>query len=236
MKSFDRRAYRIFRNFLPPSRCEKLLSRIRHYQSKHPVQHVFRKNSERSLDYYVIDGHALEHWLPVFWRLYERMNLFLIRICRTQLFPLNDKRAALNINITEDGGEYRWHYDRNRVTALLYLNRVQGGEIEFYPNYRIRVTRDSTSRLQQSADRALQLGMIRKLFGKKIVSRPAPGKLIVMRGDRCLHSVRPVTGGGQRVNVVMAYDLPGHTFSNHAELDRYLYEERFHDSSDPNYR
>ncbi|HET8840930.1 MAG TPA: hypothetical protein VFN35_05650 [Ktedonobacteraceae bacterium] len=41
----------------------------------------------------------------------------------------------MNGNIMLAGGEYRWHYDQNTITALLYPNKGDGGEIEFYPNY-----------------------------------------------------------------------------------------------------
>ena len=38
--------------------------------------------------------------------------------------------VACNINITSPGGERRWHYDRNAITGILYLNEVEGGETE----------------------------------------------------------------------------------------------------------
>lgn len=235
MNTFDQRGYRIFKHFLTGARCERLLAHISKYQNQHSLQHVYRKNKERSLDYYVIDGHALQEHLPLFWKFYAKVNLYLNKVCGIELSPLSDPRAAVNVNVTAGGGEYRWHYDRNRVTALLYLNRVQGGEIEFYPNYRLAMTNDPASRVQQLADRMLQVKFMRNMFAKKVVARPTPGKLIVMRGDRCLHSVRRVTGGGQRINVVMAYDVPGRVFRNQAELDRYLYDERTNNQGDPNY-
>ncbi|NEN87483.1 MAG: hypothetical protein F6K48_00455 [Okeania sp. SIO3H1] len=65
------------------------------------------------------------------------MNQVINNVTDRQFFPLNDIQVGCNINITEKGGTYHWHYDRNPITALLYLNKVDGGEIEFYPNYRI---------------------------------------------------------------------------------------------------
>ena len=50
--------------------------------------------------------------------------------------PIEDAVAARNINVTPPGGEYRWHYDRNAVTAIIYLNEVPGGETEIFANYR----------------------------------------------------------------------------------------------------
>jgi hypothetical protein len=47
------------------------------------------------------------------------------------------REQAAPRNITPPGGEYRWHYDRNAATAILYLNEVPGGETEMFPNYRL---------------------------------------------------------------------------------------------------
>ena len=57
-----------------------------------------------------------------------------------------------------------------------------------------------------------------------------------MRGDRCYHSVRGVTGDVERVNIIFSYDLPDAEFSMEEGLDSYLYTQEQQRSSDPNYR
>ena len=44
-----------------------------------------------------------------------------------------------------------------------------------------------------------------------------------MAGDQCLHSVRPVTEAEERINIVMAYDLPNASFVIKEKLNTYLY-------------
>lgn len=50
------------------------------------------------------------------------------------------------------GGEYRWHYDRNAVTAILYLNEVPGGETEIFPNFRLVFRRGRCPRSSMRGD------------------------------------------------------------------------------------
>ena len=139
-----------------------------------------------------------------------------------------------NVNITPPGGEYRWHYDRNAVTAIVYLNEVPGGETELYPNFRLRL-KQRYSRLQRWLDRLLQVGLVRRVFGKLVMVAPRRGSLVLMAGNMCLHSVRPVGGDEDRINLILAYDEPGAQFAIEENLDTYLYTEQASAPSDPNY-
>ncbi len=48
-------------------------------------------------------------------------------------------------------------YDRNAVTAILYLNTVSGGETEMYPEYRIHLGKRKGARFQKWLDVLLQV-------------------------------------------------------------------------------
>lgn len=65
--------------------------------------------------------------------------------------------------------------------------------------------------------------------------QPRAGMMLIMRGDKCLHSVTPVSGTQERINVVMSYDKPGAQFSVEKGLDSYLYTTQKQVASDPNY-
>ena len=60
--------------------------------------------------------------------------------------------------------------------------------------------------------------------------------LIVMQGDRCLHSVRRVEGVEDRINIIMTFDTPGAVFPVEKELDSYLYSKTSTPTFDPNYQ
>ncbi|HTK38818.1 MAG TPA: 2OG-Fe(II) oxygenase [Pyrinomonadaceae bacterium] len=221
--------------YLTPDECTALLDSIVSYRKEFGVVQVERNDGARPLKYSVIDGVQIREYLPDIMGLYGQVNELVNRISALKLVPLENKRVGCNVNIMGSGNTYRWHYDRNAVTAILYLNEVSGGETECYANYRMSLGNARFSNFQRMLDVALQSRPIRKIFGKHNVITPKTGRLVVMRGDRCLHSVRPVTDDNERVNIIMSYDLPGTKFSVDERLDGYLYSREKAGGSDPNY-
>jgi hypothetical protein len=215
--------------------CTALLDSIASYRKEHADVRVERSDGARPLKYSVIDGVQVRKQLPAMTRLYRQINELVNRISALKLVPLENERVGCNVNIMGPRNTYRWHYDRNAVTAILYLNDVAGGETECYANYRMSLGNARFSKFQRMLDMVLQPEPIRKIFGRHRVIAPKAGRLLVMRGDRCLHSVRPVTGGDERINIIMSYDLPGTRFSVDERLDGYLYSREKAHGSDPNY-
>lgn len=234
-QNFDKQGYCLVKQFLSESECERLLSLIAEFRKKHAVQEIYRYDRKRPLRYSVIDGGDIRRNLPEIVSLYEKVTRLVNQLGQRELTPLADERVTLNINITSKGGSYRWHYDRNAVTALLYLNSVAGGETECYPNYRLLLRNARFSKIQRLLDQILLNSWVRRFFGKLLTVSPCPGELFVMRGNRCLHSVRPVAGEEERIAVVMSYDQPGATFAVADQLDAYLYRQGPDPKSDPNY-
>ena len=187
---------------------------------------------DRSLRYRVIDGDRVYESLPGIVALYNDV-LRLAQRYDSNLVPFANQTARVNVNVTPPHGEYRWHYDRNAVTAVLFLNEVEGGEIEMYPRFRWRPGNLKDGRLQHMCD-ALFLWV--RPFFRPIVVQPAAGRMILMQGDRCLHSVRPVEGSRDRISVIMAYDTAGSAFSCGQYLNSYLYSPNSLQRNDPNYR
>ena len=222
-------------SFLSEDDCSVLLNQIAAYRSTHELPEVYRAAGDRPLHYRVIDGECISADLPDLISLYARINIIVNEAMGEELVPLEDLRVGLNVNVTPAGGTYRWHYDRNAVTAILYLNAVPGGETEIYPNYRLFMEGARYSALQRIADRVLEMRIVRGMFGRLVQVAPETGLLVAMRGNRCLHSVRPVEGDADRINVIMAYDLPGAQFEVAPQLDRYLYESEVTTEADPNY-
>lgn len=226
----------IVHNFLDSHTCERLLKEINRYRQRRSVPKIYRPAGQRPLNYSVIDGERISQHLPELLELYQKVIRCLQAVGEPQVKPLDDLRVACNVNITANGGTYRYHYDRNGITAILYLNETIGGETECYPNYRLDWRTRKHAYIQCRLDQLLQTRALRLLFGKQTLVRPEPGKLLVMRGNRCLHSVRPVLGERERVNVVMAYDYANSESTVSEELNRYLYEDQRVQSADPNYK
>lgn len=223
-------------NYLSHAECEDLLRAIREFRKSHTLPLIHRKAAGRSLYYFVLDGDAVFGALPALVAIYGKVEQVVRERFGTQLRPLKNRAASVNVNITPPGGEYRWHYDRNAVTAILYLNMVAGGETEMYPEYRIHLGRRKSARLQRWLDGLLQWRLLLRLSRKQVLVSPSQGLLLIMRGDRCLHSVCRVEGTEDRINVVMTFDVPQAKFAIEEQLDPYLYSKKPAPVLDPNYR
>jgi hypothetical protein len=222
--------------YLSEGKLERLLDSIREFQRSHTLPLIHRKTAGRSLHYSVIDGDSVLKSLPELIAIYSQVEQVVKDHFGSQLTPLSNRAASVNVNITPPGGEYRWHYDRNAVTAILYLNNVAGGETEMYPGYRIHLRRWKNSRVQRWLDSLLQSGPLLNISRKRTLISPARGLLLIMRGDRCLHSVRRVEGTADRINVIMTFDAPQARFAVEENLDPYLYSKKPAPFFDPNYR
>ena len=235
IQGFESKGVHVIDNFLSQSDCVGLIRRIRESCNAQPPPLVHRWLKNRPLHYFVLDGYRIVRTLPDVMDIYAAITSLVLKLTNWTVVRFPDQQVACNVNITPAGGSYRYHYDRNAVTAILYLNETPGGETECYPDYRIPVG-GNDSRLQQFMDLILQNGLLRAISRKQMVVRPRPGRLLIMQGDRCLHSVYPVRGDQDRINIVMAYDTPNSSGRSNDELNSYLYETGRTESKDPNYR
>ncbi|MFY9782164.1 MAG: 2OG-Fe(II) oxygenase family protein [Acidimicrobiales bacterium] len=221
-------------NFLTGEECEKYCQSILALDRASGLPLIERRVRERSLRYKVVDGRIITEALPEIDDLTKRVEEALDRICGPGLLAIDDAVAARNINVTPPGGEYRWHYDRNAATAIIYLNEVPGGETEIFPNFRVLLRHGHHPRIQRWLDDILRLRFIRRLFGHQMLIEPHQGTLLIMRGNTTLHSVRAVLGTEDRIAVVLAYDYPGQG-SRRSALNSYLYTSAPPSEVDPNY-
>ncbi|HKY62227.1 MAG TPA: 2OG-Fe(II) oxygenase [bacterium] len=221
-------------SFLSAEEAGDWLTRIEAYRSKHELTEIHRPMRGRSLRYFVIDGEAIDAAFPELAMLYRRIQAIAEESSGLRLEPMRQRKVAININITRPGGEYRWHYDRNALTAILYLNAVAGGVTEMHPGHRFLLRGRSHTAWQKALDR-LWMSPVGRRFSSKLHVAPAPGRLLLMRGDRCLHSVSPVEGAEERVNFIFSYDQVGARHPQEEGLNDYLYSSKKLNGADPNY-
>ena len=215
--------YAVVDGFIDADRTAQILRSIQAYADSNAPPLVVRESGRRRLNYRVIDGLAIRDHLPQLDAFSREVNRFVNELTGARLVPMQNPQAQLNVNITPPGGSYRWHYDRNAVTALLYLNAVDGGRTELCPNYRVGRGRTPIARF---ADRVLATPVIMRVAGRKVSIEPVAGRLLVMNGQRSLHSVTAVRGAADRVNLVMTFDDDGVAARLGDELDTYLYSSQ----------
>lgn len=234
--TFGRTGLHLLERYLAPAECERLLRAVADFRRTRELPVIYRPEPARALNYMVIDGHLIHEHLPQLGLLYRDVHALVREVCGARFVPVGNRAATVNVNITPPAGEYRWHYDRNAVTAILFLNEVEAGEIEMYPNYRLHLGRMKHTRWQRRLDALLRARPVLRLCGRRVTLAPRAGLLLIMRGDKCLHSVRPVAGARERINLVMTFDVPGAVFPQQQDLDPYLYSRKPGPAFDPNYR
>ncbi len=234
-EAITKNGYLLLHNFLTQQQCEDILEIIRQYRAKHRVPKIERPAKPIPLIYSVIDGDTIYAHLPEILTVCKNVDALVDQNFDHELVPLRYQRARYNINLTETGGSYRWHYDPNPLTGLLYLNTVEGGELVFYPKYRIRVPGGVNSWGQRWVDRLLLAEPIRQIFGKPVSLPPQPGLLVLLHGTMTLHSVRQLTGDKERTGIICAYDYPNAEISVRNQLNDYLYSADAVGENDPNY-
>ena len=220
--------------WLSAADCDRYAESVRDLDRTHGLPLIERASSGRSLRYKVVDGRRIQDAISDIDALNERVQAELEKVCGMRLQPISDTVAARNVNVTPPGGEYRWHYDRNAVTAIVYLNEVEGGETEMFPNYRLFLRGGRHQRIQRFLDALLRPVAVRRILGRRRLVAPRKGSLLIMRGDKSLHSVRQVGGDQDRINLILAFDVPGARRTRVA-LNGYLYDTRAITAGDPNY-
>ncbi len=237
LHQLEKIGYQIVDNFLSLEECQSLLGRINEFREENALPEIHRPMKGRSLRYHVINGDQIQESLPGIWELYTgEVNDLVNESLGFPLEPLANTRAGVNVNLMRPNqSSYRWHYDRACATAILYLNEVQGGDTELYPNYRILLEKGKNTTVQRALDSFIQIKPIRKVFGNMVRVSPKVGRLVLMRADRCWHSVRSVLGESERINMILSYDVPGTEFPTEEGLDSYLYTKDEQQSTDPNY-
>jgi 2OG-Fe(II) oxygenase superfamily len=222
-------------NFLSAAECDKYCQSVLALDRTIGLPLIERQVRERSLRYKVVDGLKIADAIPEIDDVTERVESALDEVCGPGLRLMEDSVASRNVNVTPPGGEYRWHYDRNAVTAILYLNEVPGGETEVFANYRLLLRRGRHQRTQQRLDDLLRLRLVRRLFGHQRLIVPHKGTMVIMRGNTTMHSVRAVLGTEDRIAAVLSFDYPGGD-SQRAALNDYLYTSAKPKDGDPNYK
>ena len=172
----------------------------------------------------VLDGAFVSEQIPAFARLIQNVQKAVDDFSETPLVPYPTAKAAIQVHFTYPGRALPWHYESKAVKAILYLNQVDGGEVEIFEDYRLLLSSMPLSSTQKVLDQILLSKFSRWLFSKKhSVIQPEAGQLVIMKANRCPHSVQPVRGMSDRISIVFLFDTPGKAHEADPELNPYFY-------------
>jgi hypothetical protein len=197
---FDRDAYVICQDVLPPNRASEWRDKALQIARLH-ARRIERQSALHLLRYRVVTGDVILAEWPELFATYHSSELrdWVARIVGVPtMFPSSHLRSAININVMGEPGEiYRWHTDASGHTVLLYLSDSReddGGSLEI-----------------RAPGAAATIRMA-----------PAAGALVLMDGTRCVHRVSPILRHHERISIPMVFSAAAEQ-QRPADLDEYLY-------------
>jgi len=223
---FRKHKYVVIGDFLSSSECWELLRAVDQCRERVSVINVNQLSVVSRKKFLTFNGQDVEENIPAATKLYVRVNEVVNQLSGKDYAALENKQIGLSINVTPSGGTFSWHHDRHEITAILYLNEIEGGgELEFFPNNRILLKNN-----RGPVRKWLQLGFDALALAQSLMTRrnvivaPKPGVLCIMVGTRCTHRVRSVVGNRERICMIFAFDVPGKDFSKELTTDYYGYK------------
>ena len=224
---FVRDGFLVMDSFLAPHECTAIIAAVDELNGLDRLIRVDRAGRTSISRFATINGTELEESIPRVAELYAEIRDFVRKVVSESLTPLENKSIGVSINVTAPGQQFAMHYDRNAVTAVIYLNTVErGGQMEFYPRHRILLaarTNPLVKRLQHLLDICTKSAVWKRLSGQRRMVSPQAGRMLVFRGNRCLHGVQPVEGMTARYSLQLAYDMPTTSFGRSETTDYYGY-------------
>lgn len=118
--------------------------------------------------------------------------------------PLDNRSIGASVNVTPAGGGFGTHFDRQEISAIAYLNSVEGGALDLWP----RLRRWEPKWLGKKAARVT---MALTLALPPVSISPTRGSLLIFT-KYTPHRVAEVKGERSRVSLVYGLDRPGVSF------------------------
>ena len=212
--------------FVSRDECEEIVAVVEKHREK--MINVEIDTLIAKFRFFTVNSEELEELVPAVQRLERELCAVASQLEGRPLVPLDNKRIGLSLNLMPASGKLSWHYDRNLVTAVVYLNEVEGGEFEVYPRYRVRLPnnhRGPRKLVQRVFDAAMRPRAVRNILGRKLTVPPTVGGIAFM-DSTCLHQVAPVRGTVSRASIIFCYDEQGKVFSKDRTQNYYGYRDQ----------
>lgn len=120
--------------------------------------------------------------------------------------PLDNRAIGASANVTPAGGGFATHFDRQEISAIAYLNKVEGGQLDLWPNLRRWEPR-------WLGPRAGRITMLITTRLRPVSITPAKGSILIFN-KLTPHRVREVLSPYPRVSIIFGLDRPGVSFLN----------------------
>lgn len=206
-EAFERKGFEVFDGILDERCCSELAQKLRASMDKACITvdndgvHIQTKN-----------GASLISELPEIKRIHDFIHSCMASSIEN-LRVIGDLPVAISANLlrAEDGHTFRYHFDRNEYTAVIYLTENQEFPLSLYPNIRTDpLVGDSTWLYEKDTIAPINIA-------------PNPGRLVAFRGRTCLHGVINHSANStatERLSLQFAYDTRFLEFESQAYYGR----------------
>jgi hypothetical protein len=173
-----------------------------------------------------VGGRKIRRESPLLTAMYEEGSLsqLVSGIAGRSVFPCHDENEWMVVNWLEGQGEtHGWHLDDPAYALVIFAEAPapgQGGEAEFITDWRRlreRLGEDPDGEVGAAVENCREIGIVHS-------KAHAAGDAYLLRADRCLHRVAPLTtAGARRVVLNLAFEAKPDVYRKGITA-AYLYE------------
>lgn len=203
---FKRNGYLLCENFLTKEESLILKNKINKiFDSKEAIDVLLYKSTFRT-----INGSTIDNNIPEITSIYDNTIHKIVGLINNNMFTLVDRKIGVSINKTSKGNNFQAHFDRNLITAVIYVgDQFKGGTMLIHPRVRILLKNNTKYSILRKAqlffDKVVKTPIYLKFFSRSIEITPKVGTLLIFEGSKTLHEVKPVLEG-DRISIQLAYD------------------------------
>ena len=224
VKIFKNKGVLIIDNYINLDLCRSIIKDIKKFHDKEKVIFV---NSEKSIGRFkTLNGKTLIKASQMCLMLRDQTLKLIKKYIDDKIVNILNMKIGVSANIMSVGDKFKKHYDRNKITAVIYLNQLVGeGEMICYPRCRFLLPGRylfGLRHLQSFLDLIVLAPFYQKYLVKKIIIAPKPGRVVFFEGNRTLHGVQPLhKKSSVRYSIQLAYDLCEDMFGENKTTNYY---------------
>ena len=188
---------------------------------------VDRKFDWLTVKFATLNGQDLSQSVRFTTEIYEKIESVVSYLSQRPYRRLNNTKIGLSMNLMSPGDVFSRHFDRHRVSFLVYLNQVEGGDLLLWPFVGMGLQNQSWRRFCNNFSYRLAD------WFKPVRIGPKQGA-VLMFTNRCLHGVDKIAGNQPRCSLVLGYDRPESIGKFDQDTDYYGYSES-HTSEEQKY-
>tara|TARA_B100000579_G_scaffold375600_1_gene340517 strand:- start:374 stop:1069 length:696 start_codon:yes stop_codon:yes gene_type:complete len=217
---FKSNGYVVIENAITKEQCNEVMSNVKDLVKNNELNMVSFGDS----NFKTINGEKLLKLIPETEILYDKFMLLASDISGEKLVKINNSKIGISLNLTTEGDSFQFHYDRNLITVVAYINEVKGGQMLLSPRARLFSNNNPQRKIYSKFISLLEIiktKLAESSLIKKVGINPNPGKAIIFEGRETLHKVEKVEKGYDRISIQFAYDLDANLFSPASTKDYY---------------